>query len=76
MCTKETNTSIYKSANLVSYIACRLIPLDKQPGIRPIGIGEVLRRILWQVQENFSYVLVNLQDVNLIYMPYRNIERG
>ena len=27
-------------------VACRLIPLDKSPGIRSIGIGEVLRRII------------------------------
>ena len=26
-------------------IACRLIPLDKNPGLRPIGVSEVLRRI-------------------------------
>ena len=31
---------------LTSFVACRLIALDKSPGIRPIGVGEVLRRIV------------------------------
>ena len=35
-------------------MACRLIPLDKNPGLRPIGIGEVLRRI---VGKAVTYVL-------------------
>ena len=31
---------------LRSFIACRLIPLSKNPGVRPIGICETLRRII------------------------------
>ena len=30
-------------------MACRPIPLDKQPGVRSIGIGEVLRQIIGKV---------------------------
>ena len=29
-----------------SLVACKLISLDKNPGLRPIGIAEVIRRIL------------------------------
>ena len=29
-----------------AFLACRLIPLNKNPGVQPIGVGEVLRRII------------------------------
>ena len=35
-----------RESHLTAYIACRLVPLAKNPGVRPIGIGEVLRRIV------------------------------
>ena len=35
----ETPTS------LDTLTVCRLVPIDKKPGMRPIGMGEVLRRI-------------------------------
>ena len=47
LCTEEIDPIC-----LNEYIACRLVPLDKgltkdgTPGVRPIGIGEVLRRIV------------------------------
>ena len=34
---------------LEAFLACRLIPLDKNPGLRSIGAGEVLQRIAGKV---------------------------
>ena len=48
LCTREMNLIENTERNsLEAYTANRLIPLEKNPsGIRPIGIGEVLRRII------------------------------
>ena len=32
--------------SLSAFVACRLVALDKRPGVRPIGIGETARRII------------------------------
>ena len=32
--------------SLSPLVACRLVALDKNPGVRPIGVGEVIRRIV------------------------------
>ena len=42
---KNIATKIVNPDELEAYTSCRLIPLDKNPGVRPIGIGEIIRRI-------------------------------
>ena len=32
-----------------AFLACRLMPLDKQPGVRLKGIGEVLRWVIGKI---------------------------
>ena len=44
LCLGELNHELDNS--LEAYISCRFIPIDKKPGVRPIGIGEVIRRII------------------------------
>ena len=39
-------TEKVRPEGLEAFVACRLITLNKNPGVRPIGIGEVPRRIV------------------------------
>ena len=39
-------TTLVNQESISALVACRLIPLDKCPGVRPIGVGEVARRII------------------------------
>ena len=43
---KKLNTIDINPQYLRAFVAGRLIPLDKKPGVRPIGIGEIPRRII------------------------------
>ena len=47
--TRNLATNHYHPSLIESYVAARLIPSDKNPGIRPICVGEVLRRIIGKV---------------------------
>ena len=46
MAIKLCTENCFENGGISPLVACRLIPLDKDPGLRPIGIGEVLRRII------------------------------
>ena len=39
-------SSLVNPESISTFVACHLIPLDKCPGVRPIGVGEVPRRII------------------------------
>ena len=46
---KRIATTAVHPDGLAAFVACRLIPIDKCPGVRPIGVGEVPRRIIAKV---------------------------
>ena len=41
LCVEEYEST----SSLESFVTCRLIPLDKKPGLRPISVGEALGRV-------------------------------
>ena len=43
---RHLSTSYVDPAGLSPFLACRLIALDKYPGVRPIGVCETARRII------------------------------
>ena len=43
---KRLCTSYVDPASIAPFVACRLIALNKNPGARPIGIGDTARRII------------------------------
>ena len=46
MLARRISSHYVDSSGLTAFTACRLVALDKCPGVRPIGIGKVLRRIV------------------------------
>ena len=60
LCTEKVELLLQNDGNITSsleaLLACRLVPLNKDPGVRPVGVGEVLRRIIGKV------VMVNTKN--------------
>ncbi len=46
MLARLISTEFVDPIGLTGLVSCRLIPLDKKPGVRPIGICETVRRII------------------------------
>ena len=46
---KKLASEIVDRNSLEAYVNWRMIPLNNNPGARPLGIGEVLRRIIRKV---------------------------
>ena len=63
---RKLATELVDPKTLEAFVAYRLIPLDKCPGVRPIGIGEILRRIIgkvigWALKEDIQIAAGPLQ---------------
>ena len=62
LATKRICTSFVDPVSISPILACRLIALDKNPGVRPIGIGDVARRII--AKAVLTVVRPDIQDAS------------
>ena len=67
-------TSYVDPAGLSAFVACRLIALDKNPGVRPIGIGETSRRIICKAILNILHY--DILDVTGVEQLCTGIDSG
>ena len=64
--TRNLCTMNYHPSLLEPLTACRLIPLNKNPGVRPIGVGEVLRRISVSRHSAFSLLFLMICHLSMV----------
>jgi len=57
-------TESVEGDHLKAFLAARLIPLDKKPGVRPIAVGEVFRRLIGK-----AVMSIIEQDVRIATAP-------
>ena len=62
-------SSLVNPESISAFVACRLIPLDKCPGVRPIGVGEVPRRI---IAKAFGYHPNSAKTYLIVKEEYEN----
>ena len=63
---KNLATTLVDPKSIEAFVACRLIALNKNPGVRPIGVGEILRRIIgktiaWTLKDDIQEAASPLQ---------------
>ena len=66
-------TGIQHDDSIKPLLASRLIPLNKNPGLRPIGVGETLRRIIGKkiekvLKNEVADAVGSLQVLSLIHI--------
>ena len=63
---KNLPTTLVDPRSIEAFVACRLIALNKNLGVRPIGVGEILRRIIgktiaWTLKDDIQEAAGRLQ---------------
>ena len=63
---KNLPTTLVDPRSIEAFVACRLIALNKNLGVRPIGVGEILRRIIgktiaWTLKNDIQEAAGRLQ---------------
>ncbi len=58
--TKRLCINLVDPSLITPFLACRLIALSKNPGVRPIGIGDTARRII--TKATLAVTKIDIQD--------------